>query len=84
MLAKTLTEKLDKCTPQQRLLLKTASSVITFVHRRYLETQKDKKGDYDSSAQLNATFKMSYVEACHPVDAHKAKVSDDVDELVQR
>ena len=84
-MAKFYTEKLDKCSPKLKLLLKAASSVTAFLHRRFEETQRDKQsGDSDPSAFLNATFKLSYVEACHPVEAHKRTLEDDVDQLVRR
>ena len=89
-LSKVLTEKLDKCTPKQKLLLKTASSVIAFFHRRFEESDnKDAAGGGGAGAGpglragvggdasgLNA-FKLSYVEKCHPVEAHKAFLADD-------
>jgi len=79
IIAKVFTEKIDKCTPAQTLLLKTASSVTTFFHRKFEEG-----GKLEKEEGLGATFKLSYVEACHPVSAHLPHLLEDVNILMEK
>lgn len=52
--AKILTEKLDKCSHKEKLLLNTASSVVTYFHRQSQETQKNQSED----GLYNTIFKV--------------------------
>jgi len=78
-IAKVFTEKIDKCTPAQTLLLKTASLVSTFFHRKF-----DEEGGQLEKEGLSASFKLSYVEACHPVSAHLPHLAEDVNVLMEK